>query len=167
MPAAAHREEILQIIEERGRGVDSHHCRLQFRQISFDQRCPDLRDHLPPIPSFQAWTQFLRAWLEDRPKNMLALLSTLGALKIQEDPEAMFVQGWMLCAAGEHAAGLAYLERAVAKGYYASPTLTGARQFDGLRRNADFQALVVQAETGRRQALAVFREAGGERLLGR
>jgi hypothetical protein len=120
-----------------------------------------------PIPSFQAWSQFLRAWLEDRSKDMLALLSTLGALKIQEDPEAMFVQGWMLCAAGEHAAGLAYLERAVAKGYYAAPTLTGGRQFDALRRNADFQALVAQAETGRRQALAAFREAGGERLLGR
>jgi serine/threonine protein kinase/tetratricopeptide (TPR) repeat protein len=120
-----------------------------------------------PIPSFQAWSQFLRAWLENRPTDMLGLLSTLGALKIQEDPEAMFVQGWMLCAAGEHAAGLAYLERAVAKGYYAAPTLTGGRQFDGLRRNADFQALVAQAEAGRRQALAAFRDAGGERLLGR
>ena len=119
-----------------------------------------------PIPSFQAWSQFLRAWLEDRPKDMLGLLSTLGALKIQEDPEAMFVQGWMLCAAGEHAAGLTYLERAVGKGYYAAPALSGGRQFDGLRRNADFQALVAQAEAGRRQALAAFREAGGEKLLG-
>jgi hypothetical protein len=97
---------------------------------------------------------------------MLGLLSTLGALKVQEDPEANFVQGWMLCDAGEHAAGLAYLERAVARGYSAAPTLTGGRQFDGLRRNADFQALVAQAETGRRQARAAFREADGERLLG-
>jgi tetratricopeptide (TPR) repeat protein len=119
-----------------------------------------------PIPAFETWIQFLKAWLEGRPKNMLDLLSTMGVLKIQEDPEAMFVQGWMLCDAGEHAAGLAYLERAVARGYYAAPTLTGGRQFDGLRRSSDFQALVAQAETGRRQALAAFREAGGERLLG-
>jgi non-specific serine/threonine protein kinase len=119
-----------------------------------------------PIPSFEVWTRFLRAWLEGRPKDMLGLLSTIGALKVQEDPEAMFVQGWMLCDAGEHAAGLAYLERAVARGYYAALTLTGGRQFDGLRRSADFQTLVAQAETGRRQALAAFREAGGERLLG-
>jgi serine/threonine protein kinase/tetratricopeptide (TPR) repeat protein len=119
-----------------------------------------------PIPSFEAWTQFLAAWLEGRPKDMLGLLSTLGALKVQEDPEAMFVQGWMLCDAGEHAAGLAYLERSVARGYYAALALTGGRQFDGLRRDADFRALVAQAETGRQQALAAFREAGGERLLG-
>jgi serine/threonine protein kinase/tetratricopeptide (TPR) repeat protein len=118
------------------------------------------------IPSFETWIQFLKAWLEGRPKDMLTLLSTMGTLRIQEDPEAMFVQGWMLCDAGEHAAGLVYLERAVARGYSAASALTGARQFEGLRRNADFQALIAQAETGRRQALAAFREAGGEGLLG-
>ena len=84
---------------------------------------------------------------------------------MQDDPEAMFLQGWLLCDAGEHAAGLAYLERAVAKGYYAAPTLASSRQFDALRRDADFQALVAQAEAGRRQALAAFRDAGGERLF--
>jgi tetratricopeptide (TPR) repeat protein len=119
-----------------------------------------------PIPSFEAWTQFLAAWLEGRPKDLLGLLSTLGALKVQKDPEAMFVQGWVLCDAGEHAAGLAYLERAVARGYNPALAFAAGRQFDGLRGNADFQALVAQAETGRRQALAAFREAGGERLLG-
>ena len=27
-----------------------------------------------PIPAFQAWTQYLLAWLENRPKDMLDLL---------------------------------------------------------------------------------------------
>jgi hypothetical protein len=33
--------------------------------------------------------------------------------------------------------------------------------------NPRFQAILAEAEVGRQQALAAFREAGGERLLGR
>ena len=36
-----------------------------------------------------------------------------------------------------------------------------------LRSDARFQAILAEAEAGRQQALAAFREAGGERLLGR
>jgi hypothetical protein len=54
----------------------------------------------------------------------------------------------------------------VDKGYYAAPTLAGQPQFDALRGDTAFQALLADAEEGRRNALAAFREAGGERLLG-
>ena len=47
-----------------------------------------------------------------------------------------------------------------------APTLSGSRQFDALRNDPAFQALLAEAEAGRRDALAAFREAGGERLLG-
>jgi len=40
------------------------------------------------------------------------------------------------------------------------------RQFDGLRSEPAFQALLAAAESGRQRALAAFRAAGGERLLG-
>ena len=90
----------------------------------------------------------------------------LGVLKIQDDPEAIFQEGWMLCDVGEHARGLADLERAVAKGYFVAPTLTRWPQFDALRGEPRFQALLASAEAGRARALAAFREAGGERLLG-
>jgi hypothetical protein len=84
-----------------------------------------------------------------------------------DDPEAIFQMGWLLCDLGEHQRGLDPLRRAVAKGYFVAPTLSGSRQFDALRSDPAFQQLLGEAEAGREQALAAFREAGGERLLGR
>ncbi len=43
--------------------------------------------------------------------------------------------------------------------------LSGTRQFDALRSDSAFQALLEEAEAGRQQARTAFREAGGERLL--
>ena len=73
----------------------------------------------------------------------------------------------MLCDVGEHQRGLDVLKRAVARGYFVAPTLSKSRQFDALRGDPAFQALLADAEAGRQQALAAFRAAGGERLLGR
>jgi hypothetical protein len=122
---------------------------------------------VPRIPAFQSWTDFLLAWLEDRSADMLSGLSEMRQLKIQDDPEAMFMEGWLLCDAGEHAVGLGYLQRAVAKGYFVVPTLSNARQFDPLRARPDFQALVTDVHAGHEQALEAFRAAGGDRLVGR
>ncbi|PYR45768.1 MAG: hypothetical protein DMF89_24215, partial [Acidobacteria bacterium] len=71
-----------------------------------------------------------------------------------------------ICDVGAHEGGLDHLRRAVAKGYFIAPTLSGRRQFDGLRSEPAFQALLAAAESGRQRALAAFRAAGGERLLG-
>jgi non-specific serine/threonine protein kinase len=119
------------------------------------------------VPAFQAWTQYLMAWLDHRPADMLAHMSALSPLKIQDDPEAIFQEGWLLCDAGEHENGLEYLRRAVAKGYFVVPTLTGSRQFEALRDDTAFKTLLAEADAGRRSALSAFREAGGEPLLGR
>jgi hypothetical protein len=97
----------------------------------------------------------------------MARLATMsGTLKINDDPEAIFQEGWMLCDVGEHEAGLGRLQRAVAKGYYASPTLGTRPQFDALRGTTPFRLLVEEAEAGRQRARAAFREAGGDRLIG-
>ena len=97
---------------------------------------------------------------------MLAAVSALGALKIMDDPEAIFQMGWLLCDVGEHEPGLMQLRRAVAKGYFVAPTLAGSPAFDALRGEPAFQDLQAEAEAGREQALAAFRDAGGQRLLG-
>ena len=68
---------------------------------------------------------------------------------------------------GAHESGLENLQRAVARGYYAAPTLERSRHFDALRSHPAFRAVLAQAEAGRDRALKAFREAGGERLLGR
>ena len=117
------------------------------------------------IPAFQSWSDYLLAWIECRPAEMLAHRLGFSGLKIQDDPEAMFLEGWLLCDAGEPVKGLPYLERAVAKGYCAAPTLASRRQFDPLRDEPAFQTLLAKAEAGCQQALAAFRDAGGDRLF--
>jgi hypothetical protein len=118
------------------------------------------------IPLFRTWTDYLLAWLERRPADMFISLSAFSALKIMDDPEAIFQEGWLLCDVGEHERGLGQLQRAVARGYVVAPTLAGRPQFDALRGDPRFQDLLAQAEEGRAQALLAFREAGGELLLG-
>ena len=120
------------------------------------------------IPLFVGWMDYIAAWLDGSARNVTEEIERagLGVLKIQDDPEAIFQEGWMSCDVGQHQRGLADLERAVAKGYFVAPTLTRWPQFDALRGEPRFQALLASAEAGRARALAAFREAGGERLLG-
>jgi hypothetical protein len=99
-------------------------------------------------------------WLERRPAKMLAGVSALGALKIMEDPEAVFQIGWLLCDVGEHEQGLDHVRRAVGKGYSVAPTLSGSRAFDAMRSDPAFQELLAQAEAGRQQALPRSTKAG-------
>ena len=121
----------------------------------------------PHIKAFEGWMDHLQAWLERRREDMVDHMSSFVALKIMDDPEAIFQVGWLLCDVGEHQRGLEYLQRGVDRGYFASSTLSGRPQFDALRGDPAFVELVARAEAGRQQALAGFREAGGERLLGR
>ena len=115
---------------------------------------------------FQRWIEVLSAWLNGRSAEMVEAVSALSGLKILADPEAIFLQGWILSDAGEHQAGFEYIRRAVEKGYFVVATLESARQFGPLRGTSEFQSLLRVAESGREQALASFRDAGGDRLLG-
>ena len=119
------------------------------------------------IPVFKTYGDNLMDWLDRRPTDMVARAAALGALKIMDDPEALFQIGWLLCDVGELERGLDHLRRAVAKGYTVAPTLATAPAFDGLRGDPAFRAVLAEAEAGREQALRDFREHGGERLLGR
>jgi tetratricopeptide (TPR) repeat protein len=114
---------------------------------------------------FEAWSEVLSAWLDRKPDEMIAQLSPFRGLKIQDDPEAMFQEGWLLCDAGAHDEALGYLQRAIAKGYFAATTLAASPQFNPLRDRPAFQKLLLDAETGRDRARDAFRIAGGDRLL--
>ena len=117
------------------------------------------------IPAFQEWIDYLLAWIDRRTDDMLVRLSRTGALKIQDDPEAIFQEGWLLCDVGRHADGLPHLRRALDHGYFVADLLKQRPQFDALRGTPEFEALVETAERGRERALAAFRDAGGDRLL--
>jgi len=118
------------------------------------------------IPAFESWIEYLTAWLDRRRDDMNIGRSQFAGLGIQNDPEAIFLEGWLLCDADVSDAGFAFIKRAIAKRYYAVGTLATRPQFDRLRSNPEFQALLSEAEAGRNGALEAFRAAGGERLLG-
>ena len=118
------------------------------------------------IPAFQSWIEYLTAWLERRREDMDGRISVFKHLKIQDDPEALFQEGWLLCDVGDHDTGLEFVRRAVEKHYWMVDTLAKSAQFDALRSHPVFQTLIAQAQQGRDQALAVYREAGGDQLLG-
>jgi eukaryotic-like serine/threonine-protein kinase len=126
---------------------------LQMRQVS-------------RVPAFESWIEYLTAWLDGRSDDMDRRMSIFRYLKIQDDPEAVFQEAWLLCDVGNHEAGLPFIQRAIEKHYWVALTLTNSHQFDALRGNATFDSLVREAQDGRERALAVYRSAGGERLLG-
>jgi TolB-like protein len=138
---------------------------LAGRRDEAREKLDEMR-HASRIPLFDAWIDYLMAWIEKRGDEMATLTATFSGMKINDDPEAIFQEGWLLCDIGDHEAGLSRLQRAVAKGYFVSPTLSTRPQFDALRDDARFQAVLEAAETGRQRALASFRSNGGPRLLG-
>ena len=93
--------------------------------------------------------------------------SEIAKLQIMSDPEALFQIGTLLCDVGEFEQGLRYIRQSVAKGYFVAPTLERRTQFDAVRDQPHFQAMLATAQEGRTRSLAAFRDAGGERLLGR
>jgi TolB-like protein len=165
--------ERLLALERPAPGTSSHewiHCRatglgLAGRRAEARQSLPELREG-PPIAAFETTCGFLTAWLDHRPADMLADVSTLRSLTLHDDPEFLFRVGWLLCDVREHEQGLVYLRRALSKAYCAVQTLSTSPSFDPLRSEPLFQAILAEAEEGRRLALAALRDAGGERLLG-
>jgi len=121
---------------------------------------------LSRIPAFESWIDYLTAWLDRRRTEMDGRMSVFRHLKIQEDPEAIFQEGWLLCDLDDDKTGLDFLRRAIEKRYWVVDTLMNSRQFDRLRNDREFQALVARAREGRERALIAYRDAGGERLLG-
>ena len=120
-----------------------------------------------PNQTFEAWRSRLAAWLDRRVEDLISSAESFPKVKIFDDPEVIFQQGWLLCDVGEHARGLDYLQQAIARGFFPAVTLTKWPQFDALRDDPGFRTLLAEAEAGRQRAKDAFREAGGERLLGR
>ncbi len=124
----------------------------------------EMRRGTEALPTFQTWADLLMAWLDRRPADMVAYAQAFRG-RIKEDPEAVFQTGWLLCDAGGHEASLELIRRAVTGGYFAAPTLRWSPVFDPLRSHPAFAEILGIADAGRQEALALFRQRGGERLL--
>ncbi|HEX5032163.1 MAG TPA: protein kinase [Candidatus Eisenbacteria bacterium] len=119
------------------------------------------------IPVFHVYADFIGAWLEKRPADMVRIRAKMAGLKVLDDPEAMFQEGFMLCDAGDPATGLDLIARGNAKGYFAPERLVQSPVFDRVRGTPEFRKVLDDAEAGRAQAFVVFRQRRGEQLLGR
>ncbi len=106
----------------------------------------------------------LLSYVSDPPAAAAAALEE--AIAVFDDPEAIFVFGWLLAAIGLKSRALELVGQAVDAGYLAVPTLGRESGFDTLRGDAAFHELVRRAEAGRERAVEAFRDAGGESLLG-
>jgi TolB-like protein len=165
--------ERLLALERPPHGASSHewlHCRatglgLAGRRAEARQWLVELRE-APRVDAFSTTADLLMAWIDRRPEDMLVAVSIPGALTLYEDPEFLFRVGWLLCDVGEYERGLVYLRRALTKSYFAAPTLSTSPSFDPLRSEPVFQAILAEADEGRRLALTTFHDAGGERFLG-
>jgi hypothetical protein len=75
------------------------------------------------------------------------------------DSLVLFHTGWV-------ERGLELLEGAIAGGFNPARALVSEPAFDPVRGQVRFEALRTLADARRAQALAAYRSAGGERLLG-
>jgi tetratricopeptide (TPR) repeat protein len=139
---------------------------LKGRRQEARERLESMPRGASNIAAFRNWTQYLMSWLDRRANDMASEILRFSGLRIMEDPEAMFQEGWLLCDVGELERGLAQVRNAVAKGYFVAATLAESPAFDALRGDPAFAEVQARAAAGREQALVAFREAGGERLLG-
>jgi TolB-like protein/predicted Ser/Thr protein kinase len=82
------------------------------------------------------------------------------------DPEAFFTYATLQAHFGDHERALARLAIAVERGFSVPEALRRHPWLAALQGAAGFGGLVDRAESDREQALAAYREAGGEKLLG-
>ena len=82
------------------------------------------------------------------------------------DPEALFIYAGAQAHFGDTERGLERLRRSVEGGYSVAEALRSHPWLERLRGSTEFDRLVALAESRQQQALAAFRDAGGEALLG-
>ena len=122
------------------------------------------REQLKPEVYVLGYLTSLRALLEGRRGDCLeAIERTLGAS--YTDPEGLYFLGRELAYFGEAEWALTVLGRAVDGGYCCAPAMARDAWLDPLRAQARFGDLVHRVEERRRQALTMFIQAAGDRLL--
>jgi serine/threonine protein kinase/tetratricopeptide (TPR) repeat protein len=109
-------------------------------------------------------TGWVRPFLEQDSSGVLDAVEK--ALAVFYDPEASFMYSLVLFRTGQVERGLELLESAVHGGFNPATAMADETSYDAVRGEPRFEALREQANSRRAGALAAYRAAGGERLLG-
>jgi len=110
------------------------------------------------------FNESLRMLLEGNRAEGLAAMRTL--LSGFRDPEGAYVIARQFAYYGDSAAALVLLARAVEEGYFAFSMMARDPWLDTLRADPAFRKILRHAEMRHLEALAAFRQADGDRLLG-
>ena len=106
----------------------------------------------------------LRAAAQGQPdETVSAIVRCASGLR---DPEGLFYLTLLSAHVGDVEGALALFERVVAGGFYCFPSFARDSWLDGLRAHAEFRRVLSLAEVRHRKAVAAFRDAGGDRVLG-
>jgi serine/threonine protein kinase len=111
------------------------------------------------------FTQMVRRALEGDSAGAIGAASALEAL-IGLDPEGTYHVGRVRAMAGDGPGALAAITRAVGGGFFCSRILRNDPWLDAIRSAPEFAGLVAAAVARERAAWRLFRDAGGETLLG-
>jgi hypothetical protein len=130
----------------------------EARRLLEEQEVPERPQVLQTV------TGWVKPFLDQDPEATLKAVEE--ALATFFDPEASFLYSLILSRMGKVERGLELLEGAVGAGYNAGHALAEEASFDPLRGNRRFERLRQQVAARREAALAAYRSAGGERLLG-
>jgi hypothetical protein len=124
-----------------------------------------VREVEPKIPTrVRDLVTAARTLLEDKPEESVAAINRF--VSDFRDPEALFYSSRHLAHLRESGRALELLERAVAGGFFCSPTIAIDPWLKGLRQQPGFAALVGRAEAQHRHALDTFTRLRGEATLG-
>jgi hypothetical protein len=107
-----------------------------------------------------------RALLEGRIEHCRLALADRGTLDAIREPCGRFYAARFLAYSGDHELALDLVESSVAGGFYCYPFLARDRWLDPLRPDDRFARILNHARDRFESTLRVFREAGGEAILG-
>jgi len=107
----------------------------------------------------------LRALLEGQREESLQASEELMKATFR-DPEGMYYLARQLSQLGKGAQALEMMSRAIGQGFFCHATMVRDPWLDPLRGDAEFTALLGQAQRLHREALGLFLAGGGDSLLG-
>src|SRR5262245_26311765 len=124
-----------------------------------------LREVEPKIPTrVRDLVTAARFLLEGKPVDSIAAVNRFVAEF--RDPEALYYSARHLAHLNEIDAATDLFERVVAGGCYCFPTFARDPWLEPLRKTPTFTRALRQSEAQHREAASVFRERGGEKLVG-
>jgi hypothetical protein len=117
------------------------------------------------VATVRRWCESLRLLLEGRRVEGLAATQAIPPVGYR-DPESLYFVARQLIFFGSDVTGLPLLTRAIEEGFFCFTALARDPWLDSVRSEPAFTKILGRAESRRREALAAFLEAGGDRLLG-